>query len=179
MKSIVHITLATGHVFELPLAAIAANRAAVMLELHKDEFSDMEAAMGDTVELFNDDLWNAKDWACNNMNWSDLEPHARLVRFTPPKIDIHEGEWTYHDHPALVGELDAETILQSPVEFVVTTMAASKQLCNVTVLNAQDGKPFGLIALMYGTPEVISTYLSGLQTIGNALTATDPIPATH
>ena len=179
MKSIIHIALATGHVYELPLAAIAAHRAAVMLELHKDEFENMEQAMADTVELFNDDLWNAKDWACNNMKWSDLDSHARLIRFNPKTIDISDGDWTYHEHPALMGELEAETIMQSPVEFVVTTMAASKHMCNVTVLNAEDGQPFGLVVLVHGTPEVTNEFLNGLQAIGNAIAGDTPASPTH
>lgn len=163
MKQFIQIAATTGHVYEIPVAAIAANRAQTMLAMHSDEFKTIEEAMADTVELFKDSLYDIKDWATNNMNWSDLETHTRLIRFNPPAFDfVNDGEWTYHDHRAMNGELDAATIMKSPVEFVASTMAEARQICGVTVLNNEQGESFGAIAMIIGEPEVIKVFVSTL-----------------
>lgn len=179
MKQYIQLSQTSGHVYEIPVAAVAENRAKTMQELHPDEFANIEAAMADTVELFKDSLYDIKDWASNNMNWSDLEPHARLIRFTPPETQFHEGEWTYHDHRAITGEMDGASIMQSPLEATVATMIEAQQLCNVTVLNAEDGKPFGAVAVIVGPPQVVSAYINTLKFTGDQLTAgAAPVP-TH
>lgn len=171
MKTFIQLTTPTGHVFEIPTSVIANNRAAAMLKAHPDEFSDLAAAMADTTGLFDDDSWSIKDWAANNMNWDELKSVAKLVRFNPPtEASWHEGEWSYHDHPALMGELDGEQIMKQPVELVMHTMATSGQLCNVTVLNDINGEPYGAFALMIGNAAVINTYIAGLQFVGEQLT---------
>jgi len=171
MKSLIQIALPTGHVYEVPVAVVASSRAKTMLELHADEFSTIEAAMEDTVELFNDDMGQVRDWALNQMNWTDIEPVARMIRFSPPAIDLQAGEWTYHDHHALTGELDGATVMKSPVELVATVMAESQQLCNVTVLNGPDGEPFGAVAVITGAKPIVEAYLTTLRFTGEQIMA--------
>ena len=174
MKAFIQIALAAGQVYEIPVAAVASSRAQAMLELHADEFPTIVEAMGDTVELFNDDMGQVRDWALNNMNWNDLEPVARLVRFTPPDLDLQAGEWTYHDHRAITGELDGATVMKSPVELVATVMMESQQLCNVTVLNGADGEPFGAVAVIIGSKQIVGAYLNTLKFTGDQITSGMP-----
>lgn len=179
MKAFFQITQPTGHVYEIPVAVVAENRAKTMLGLHPDEFTTIESAMEDTTALFNEDAREIKDWASNNMNWPDLERHAKLIRFTPPENQWFEGEWSYHDHKAIMGELNGDAVMKSPVEFVATTMIESAQLCNVTILNSETGKPFGGVAVFIGSPQVVDSYIATLTHTTNHLTggATDTAPA--
>ena len=179
MKQFIQISQPSGHVYEIPVAVVAADRAKCMLELHPDEFATIEAAMADTSELFKDDARDIQDWCQNNMNWSDLEQHSRLIRFTPPDTAWHVGEWSYQDYRALVGELDGAAIMKSPVEFVATVMAEARQLCNVTVLNDQEGQPFGAIVIVVGAPPVIGAYITALQITGDQITAVPAGTPTH
>jgi len=171
MKSFFQIALASGQTYELPVAAVASSRAQAMLDLHPDEFDTIVEAMADTVELFKDDLGQVRDWALNNMQWTDLEPVARLIRFAPPELDMQAGEWSYHDHRALTGELDGATVMKSPVELVATVMAESEQLCNVTVLNSVDGEPFGAVAVIMGGKQIVTAYLNTLRFTGDQIMA--------
>lgn len=177
MKSFIQIAFQTGHVYELPIAVVATNRATAMLALHPDEFKTMEESMADTVELFKDSLYDISDWARNNMNWSDIEPHASLIRYTAPEIDyVNGGEWSYHDYRAITAELDGGQIMKMPLEATAVMMMEAQQLCNVTVLNAQDGQPFGAVAVIIGAPAVIGAYLNTLKFTGDQLTAGAPKP---
>jgi hypothetical protein len=171
MKQFIQITLNTGHVYEIPTSVIANDRAQSMLLAHPEEFADIDAALEDTTGLFADDSFNIQDWAANNMNWEELLPQAKLVRFKPPVSQPwHEGEFSFHDAPALMGELDGETIMKQPVELIMHTMAMQGQLCNATVLHGADGKPYGAFVMIIGNRPVINTYLNGLQFVGDMLT---------
>jgi hypothetical protein len=52
-------------------------------------------------------------------------------------------------------------------------------MCNVTVLNAVDGQPFGAIAVVMGSPAVVGAYISTLKFTGEQLTAGQPAASTH
>lgn len=174
MKPFIQIALPTGHVYEVAARVVAENRAKVMQELHSQEFPTLDAAIADTSELF-EDGYEIKDWALNQMNPEEILATARLVRFTPPEQDLQYGAWTYSDHPAPVAELDGNEIMQHPVESVLSTMAASNQLCNVTVLNGPDGNPHAAMALVIGDASIIGAYIAALQFVGDKITE---VPAT-
>ena len=162
MKPFVQIALSTGHVFEVKTEVIARDRAAAMLANHPDEFANLDEALVDTVELF-DDADEIRDWALNNMNPPEYIGGARLIRFVAPEQDFDTAEWSFHDHNAIMGELDGEQILRQPVEAVLSVLAAAGQLCNVTVLNGDDGKPFGMLAVVIGNEPIIGAFISTLQ----------------
>lgn len=178
MKSLIQIALPTGHTYEIESQVIAENRAKCMLELHPDEFADIDAAMADTVELF-DDNYEVRDWALNQMNPDEYMPIARLVRFVPPEIDFQSGDWSYHDAPAMVGELDGDQTMRSPVEAVLAIMAQSGRICNVTVLNDSDNKPFAGVAMFRGGQAVVGAYANALGITTNMLTAKPDEVHTH
>lgn len=85
-----YLTLALddGSIYGIPLEVIARNRA----ENYKDEFAnDIERSLAeDTLPLFEDDPWEATDWARNNMNWEDVSAHAVQLR-GPQPIDFQSA----------------------------------------------------------------------------------------
>lgn len=179
MKQFTQISLPTGHMYEVPTDVIAQHRAAVMLNAHPEEFPTLESALEDSRGLFKDSDYDIRDWALNNMNQDEVLANARLVRFTPPEQSLNDGEWTHSDAPTMSGEIDGNTIMQHPVESVLSVMAMSQQLCNVTVLNNADGKPYAAMAFIIGNEAVISAYLTAMQFVGDKITnQTTPTP-TH
>lgn len=169
MKTFIHIALtATGHLYEVPTQLVADSRAAAMLAAHPDEFKTIEEAMADTVGLFNDDDYAIQDWAVNNMQVKDIMNAARLVRFTPPDLDIANGaEWTFHDAPAIIPQLDAQSVLQMPVEMAVSAMAVHRNVCQLVTLNDEAGQPCAAIALVQGSPALVGSYVGALTHLTN------------
>lgn len=177
MKPFIQLTLSSGHVFEVPTEVIAQDRAKVMQSLHPLEFPKLEDALTDTRELF-EDSYEVREWALNNMDHEDYISVSRLIRFVPQELPISSAEWSYHDHPATMGEMDGEQILRSPVEAVISSMANANQLCNVSVLNDKDGAPFALLALCHGSPKEIAMFITGLQFISERATNDAGAPST-
>ena len=97
------ITLPDGSVWGVPVEIIARNRA----KDYAGEFNgDVEFSMReDTVPLFQDEDSEIRDWASNNMNWSDVEAHAIKLKDANKLTndDFEEawanGEWEIVDRP--------------------------------------------------------------------------------
>lgn len=166
MKTFIQVLLTSGHLYEIPTKVVAENRAKTMLELHPDEFADIAAAELDTDELFEDN-GQIRDWALNQMNAPDLMKDARLVRFTPPEPDFQSGDWSYHDTPAIIPQVDAQSVLQMPVEMALSAMAAHRNLCQVAVLNDDAKKPYAAIVLIQGGEAIVGTYVGALTHLTN------------
>lgn len=173
MKPFTRVQVSTGHVFEIATEVIANDRAAAMLANHPDEFANLDEALADTVELF-DDSDEIRDWALNNMNPDEYISRSRLVRFLAPEQEFDSAEWSYHDMPTIVGELDGEQILHQPVEFVLSTMAASRQMVSVTVLNDGESKPFGAMVMILGDKPILDDFIAALQFIAGRLAGNTP-----
>ena len=178
MKPFIQIALPSGHVYQIETSVIAELRAKVMLSLHADEFPTIAEALADTVEYFDDD-YSVCDWATSNMKPEDYMPSARLVRFTPPEADYANADWTLREHAAPVAELSGDEILRHPVESVFSVMAASGQLCNVTVLNMPDGKPYAAMVLIIGNEAVVGSYINALQITGELITGSAAANPVH
>lgn len=166
MKKFIHVLLDTGHLYEIPASVIAQNRAKTMLEMHPEEFADLAAAELDTDELF-EDSDQIRDWGLNQMNVPELMKEARLVRYTPPEQDFAGGEWSYHEHAAMIPQLETQTMLAMPVEMAVAAMAAHRNLCQVLQLNAEDGQPYAAVVLIQGGPAIVGTYVGALTHLTN------------
>lgn len=174
MKKFIQLALATGALYEIPAEPIAQSRAKAMKELHADEFPTDESALKDTTELFAEDPSEIRDWALNNMNPADYMQHARLVRFTPPDFDPQHGEWSYHDLPAIIPQLDASQVLQLPVEMCISAMAMHGSVCQITILNDEARKPAAAIVLIRGSEAIIGTYYGALDQLTKAILAPAP-----
>ncbi len=69
--------------------------------------------------------------------------------------------------------------MKSPIELVVTTMVEASQLCNITVLNGDNGAPFGAVVVIIGAPPVIGAFVSTLQYTSEQLTNGATLAPTH
>jgi hypothetical protein len=152
----------------LATAIVANNRAAFYHNERNDEFPTMEAALQDTTGLFEDSR-EITDWLMGNMNPDEYMPHARLVRFTRPGLDPNDAEITYHDAQALIGQLDEATVLDLPVEMVLSAMAVHNRLCQMAVLNDDKGQPNVALVFIQGGPPVIQFYQGGIQELTDAV----------
>lgn len=87
-KKYLTLAIEDGSIYGIPLEIIARNRA----ENYKDEFAnDIERSLAeDTLPLFEDDPFEAVDWASNNMNWEDVQEHAVQLR-GPEPIDFQSA----------------------------------------------------------------------------------------
>lgn len=80
------ITMPDESVWAVPVEVIAINRATSYTREFGD---DVQTSLDqDTWPLFNSNPFEIEDWAANNMNWSDVAAHARLIR---------EGETDYQE----------------------------------------------------------------------------------
>lgn len=90
------VTMPDGSVYGVPVVLIARNRA----EIYKSDFGeDIERSMSeDTMPLFAESEYAIKDWAANNMNWSDVEASAKLLS-SPEKLTAADmqGAWVNGD----------------------------------------------------------------------------------
>lgn len=180
MKPYFQITLATGHVYEVPTKVIAENRAKAMLEAHPDEFKTIDEAMADTVELFDDDDYSVGDWAKNNMNPGDYLPRSRIIRFNEPERDFANAEWVGAATQAMMGEMEAAQIMGAPVDYVLSVMSASGQACNVTVISDHETRqPFAAVATIVGGEKTIGAYVETLQMVTQVLASKPADAPTH
>lgn len=169
MRKFVHVLLPTGHLYEIPTATIAANRAAFYHAQISVEFPTLEDAQKDTEELFEDNT-EVRDWAINNMNVPELMKDARLVRFTPPEMDFAAGDWSFHEHAAMIPQLESQTMLAQPLEMSVSAMAAHNNLCQILILNDDGGEPAAAVVLVRGPAAIVGTYVGALQHLTNVVT---------
>lgn len=178
MKPFIQIKLNTGHVYEVPTELIAQNRAAYYHGERPDDFPTLQSALEDTRGLF-DDSSEIKEWVMGNMNPDEVLPHAKLVRFTPPDTNDawNEGEWSYHDGQAMIGEVDGDTIMRQPLEATLNVMAASAQICNVSILQSPNGAPQAAVALILGDNAVLSPFVLALQHVANQFAPAQMVPA--
>lgn len=171
MKPFIRVAMPNGATYEIPSSIVAENRAKAMFESHPDEFATLELAMQDTTELF-EDSYQLRDWLLNNMNAPEVMPHARMVRFTPPEVDLQFGEWSYHDMPAIIAQLDESTILDMPLEMALSAMSVHGKPCQVAALNDAQGNQQSLIVLIQGGPEITKFYAGGLERLTQSVVAT-------
>lgn len=84
-----HVTMPDGDIYAVPVKVIAENRA----NYYKKEFNDdlVDSLEQDTLPLFKDDWSEVRDWAQNNMDWSDVAKYAVLLPKEPQDIDYQEG----------------------------------------------------------------------------------------
>ena len=85
------IEMPDGSKWGVPVEVVARSRAAH----YAHEFDgDVERSMAeDTMPLFESDDYEVKDWAANNMNWSDVKDHATLASLPEDSEASHQEGW--------------------------------------------------------------------------------------
>ena len=88
------ITMPDGD-WAVPVSIIANDRA----EYYAPDYGDdvARSLAEDTGPLFASDDEAIREWASNDMNWSDVEPHAREVSWTSSSLD-REHFWVNGDY---------------------------------------------------------------------------------
>lgn len=57
--------------------------------IHRSQtYGGTDESLTETVELFESDEYEIKDWAKNNMNWADVEKFARKIK--EPSYDMQD-----------------------------------------------------------------------------------------
>jgi hypothetical protein len=84
------IEMTDGTMWEIPAKVIAENRA----NYYKHEFGDSleKSLKEDTIPLFLQDNYEIRDWASNNMNWSDVKAFARRKELKQKDYD-NDDAW--------------------------------------------------------------------------------------
>jgi hypothetical protein len=163
MKPFIHVAFLTGHVYEVPASTIVNHRAAYYHGSQPEEFPTLADAVKDSEELFASDDYAVEDWAKNNMDWDEIAPHARLISFTPVPKNWMEATLTSHTEQAKPQEPgDGVDIMDTPIETVVSSMAANAQLCNIMTINAPDGRLVAAVITVMGEVETYINYISQL-----------------
>jgi hypothetical protein len=94
MAKTMRVTFENGEVWDVPAAVVAKSRASFYALDEGEKGTDEYDAYFDIEFKFtlsnNDQL---SDWSANNMNWSDLAPHAVRAEMPPVKPD-YEDLWS-------------------------------------------------------------------------------------
>lgn len=88
MNKHLRITMPDGSKWDVPVMAIARNRAT----FYAQEFgNDVERSLTeDTLPLFAEDEFEIRDWAANNMDWDDVADQAVLA--VPSKLSERDKQ---------------------------------------------------------------------------------------
>ena len=88
------ITMPDGD-WAVPVSIIAEDRAAYYAPEYGGD--PARSLAEDTEPLFASDDYEIRDWAANNMNWDEVEPHAHKVPGTTPTVD-RDHFWANGDY---------------------------------------------------------------------------------
>ncbi|EKY1962279.1 hypothetical protein RA241_003668 [Cronobacter sakazakii] len=87
MHKFITVTMPDNSVWKIPTDVIARHRAAYYAQADGTTMED--SLEKDTLPLFHQCPYEIEDWAENNMNWSDVVPHATMIR--PGEVDYDDG----------------------------------------------------------------------------------------
>ncbi|ELY2473142.1 hypothetical protein SMB93_003538 [Cronobacter sakazakii] len=87
MHKFMTVTMPDNSVWKIPTDVIARHRAAYYAK--EDQTTLEESLNNDTLPLFDQCPYEIEDWAANNMNWSDVQPHATMIR--SGEVDYDDG----------------------------------------------------------------------------------------
>ena len=170
MKPFINVKFTSGHVYEVPTEAVAADYASHLLKTLPEQYPTLDDALKEARENFADDH-EVKEWALNNMNWEDLAPHARAIRFEPAAKDWGEADLFMSTEPAKIPSLNGSTsLLDMTVEMALASICQSKDVCHVSLIG-DGGRPALALAVIQGGETVVNFYVGGLQSLTDALSA--------
>lgn len=86
MKKYLLVEMSDFSVWRVPVQVIAD----AMTDYYVEQCGeDREKAKAETERLFTESEYEIEDWAANNMDWDEVEPHA--VRVSAGEVDYQEG----------------------------------------------------------------------------------------
>ena len=99
VKRLYAVIMQNGDKFGVPAEVIADNYAKYYESLGEDYKENFDAML----HWFDTDDYKFADWAKNNMNWSDVEDKAVLIKHNPPQPDFEDG-WVNGEYQYLTEE---------------------------------------------------------------------------
>lgn len=99
MKRLYAVTMQNGDKFGVPAEVIADNYA----KYYESRGEDYKENFDAMLHWFDTDDYEFADWAKNNMNWSDVEDKAVLIKHNPPQPDFEDG-WVNGEYQYLKEE---------------------------------------------------------------------------
>lgn len=180
MRKFMTIAFASGHVYEVPVAAVADDRTNYYAVQDPGRTREQHAA--ETAMLFESEF-ELFDWAKDNMNWSDLQKHARLVGFRPSDFAAqwNDAMLDTADEPATPIAFDSlgDEAPQAPLALALSEAASQGAYCRVHGFTA-DGKNINhAIVALIGGPEIVHGYIAVLQNYDDFVRTTVNQPAGH
>ena len=95
-KKYLIVRFSNGIEYCIPLSFIALHRAKyyVQQDINKGDLKkeDKESSIANEINFALNDLYECIDWACNNMDWNDVEDVAE-VYYVPLDICNKHEEW--------------------------------------------------------------------------------------
>ncbi len=161
MNKFLTITFSTGHIYEVPAAAVAEDRTAYYAVQDPDRTREQHAAETEAMFASEFELF---DWAKNNMNWSDLQKRARLVGFNAPDFG---GLWddavlSTSEDQAMPDVISlGEDALTAPIEMVLSQTVAEGAHCTLLAFQQPDTKAVtSAVVAIVGAPDVVEGYIA-------------------
>lgn len=164
MKSFTRIAFQGGHIYEVPTAVIAADRTNYYATQDPDRTREQHAA--ETAMMFASEF-EVVDWAKNNMNWSDIEKHARMIGFTPPdlKAGWDEAELSFHDDRGMPDATSlGERSLAAPLELAIGQAFSEDRRCMILAFQHPDTQHINTAAvILTGGDDVVKGYIGAIS----------------
>lgn len=92
----IQVTFSNGETWEIPASVVAEDRTSYYTKKDGLSPADSNAEYRQSMEDY-----ELIDWACNNMNWEDVEGYAKLIRRQAPNRHL---EWVNADKKVAVHE---------------------------------------------------------------------------
>lgn len=159
MKTYCTITFpGAGRVYQIPTALIYEDRVRARLSLGLAETE--VAVRAEILEDFSNDF-TLVDWAKNNMDWREIEPHAVLVQVFPRKLASEWDDASVEptDEQKKPEEIGLENAMDAPLQAFLTAMVANGEECAVIGINSD--QPVGAaMIVVQGPAEVVQGYVA-------------------
>ena len=89
-KKHIHIDMPDGFTYAIPVMVVAEHKASKVTKYNGD-LNFYQAMTTEVLPEFESNEYAIKDWAKNNMNWSDVEKHA--IRLEKKKEIDYQDAW--------------------------------------------------------------------------------------
>lgn len=169
MKNFVRIEFPNGLTYQIPSDVIVQDRATQLqiLEPHTSREAHVEA----TVRLFGDQA-ELVAWLENEMTWSDVSRHARLISFSM-NLDSDFSQATMEaqesHEPSRLPEPDAGSgnLYAAPIELLMRQTAESGENLGMLVFHTEQSTPqnpiiHSAVVALVGDHSVIEGYMAAI-----------------
>lgn len=146
MKPLIQLQFPSGHVYQVPTAAIQAHAAAAGVpDEHPVSY-------------------------ISGMSWADIAPHAKLVEFDPPPLDTTTASFVMVDqHTQPQPPTTGDAVIGATVEWLLAVSGAHGQMFQSYALEDAHGAPAALISITTGGPAVVRAATANISAFAEAV----------